>query len=218
MALLPYERIQRRVWGGYAKAAAKLGKPRDLYRPSDVMNPLRLIDLVGTYRVAFDASPDFKFNGPARPGVPLRFALIDGAVVQDGDYLVDDHETHFIGEGAELQSIMAVRCNCIVTLLRTEDMSDFGNTEPPGTTTDVPLFKNWPVSIQRRGRGPGDDVQLPGDVNPSEYECLLPVIYGVVPPRSGDILVDDHERRFGVDAFNPVSTGWSLTIRLLAAA
>lgn len=218
MALTPAERIQNRIWGGYRKAAAKLGRPKEVFRPTDPMNPLRLIDLVGTYPIAVDASPDFKFNGPARPGVALHYALVDGAEVQAGDYFVGDEYVFFLGEMAPLQSIMAVRCNVVVTLMRSIDMSDFGSTEPPGTMQDVALFANWPASILRRGRGPGDDVPLPGDVNPSEYECLLPVVYGVDPPRSGDVLVDEHERRFAVDAFNPVSTGWSLSVRLLAAA
>jgi hypothetical protein len=181
------------------------------------MEPLRLIDLIGSYRAVFDSSANFKFGAPARPVNAIRYALVDGASVLPGDYLIGAQETHFIAQMPDFQSIMCVLCNSVVTVLRTVRVDQFGSIEPPGTTEDVPLLKGWPASLLMSGRGPGDDVSLPGDINPAQYEVLLPPIANIELPRAGDVVVDDHNQRFAVIGFDHTAAGWRLTSRLLAA-
>lgn len=218
MALLPADRIQTRIHQGYGKAAAKLGRPVDIYRPTDPLRPLRPLDLWGSTRAVFDADADFKFNNPARSNVALRYALVEGAAVQRGDYLVSEAATHFVADTPPLLPIACVLCNALVSLYRTESVSGFGSTVPPGTVSETVAVKDWPASVLLAGRGSGDDVPLPGDVSPPNFDVLLPVVPNAETPQAGWVVRDDAGRRFAVSALDANAAGWRLLARVLAAA
>src|SRR6185312_3415519 len=82
------DRIQDRVWRGYAKAAQHLGSWHDIYRPRGAKNPLAGVNRWGKIAVSLDAKP-YKFDAPNLYGKPVWYALLDGGLVQVGDYLIN---------------------------------------------------------------------------------------------------------------------------------
>lgn len=218
MALEPGRKVGAKVHAGYGKAAAKLGTLVEIYRPTEAFDPLRLLDLSGTALAVFDSNPGFRFSTPAQAGNPIRFALVEGSRVQSGDYIIGETGRHFVADMPALQPIVCVICNATVTLLRPTASDDFGSTEPPGKTEEVEQARGWPASVLGARRGSGDDMQVPGDASPASHDVLLPAVSCIPQPRSGDVVADNYDRRFRVDAFEASALGWRLVVRLLAVA
>ncbi len=214
------EVIQARIYAGYGKAARVVGMPHDLFRPYEPDDPLRLVNLEGVVRAVFDARPSLKFSIPAQHNDAFRYAVVDGTAVQVGDYLVGPKETVFVAGMPDLQSIVCIGCNTKVSLRRTPPDPDFGPIEDrsPDVSSEVRVFHDWPASMLYSGRGGGDDVQLPGDAPPPNWNLLMPPVPTVAPPREGDVMVDALGRRFAVSWCEVSHLGWRMIVRDLVAA
>lgn len=209
--------IQNVVYRGYGIAAGIVGVPHDHFRPTDPMDPLRLLDLRGRIRAVFDARPSLKFSIPALHNDAARYAVVDGNAVKTGDYLVGPQETVFVAGMPALQSIVCVACNARLTLRNVRAGLGFGAIEDrsPETSEEIEVFRGWPVSLLYAGRGGGDDVQLPGDAPPATYNVLMPVVPNVPIPAPGDIMVDEHKRRYAVGWCEVAHLGWRMVVRHL---
>lgn len=209
--------IQQKVYRGYAIAAAKTGVAHDLYRPSTDTAPLDLINQIGTLPVALDARPSYKFAIPALHTDAERYALVDGAAVLPGDYLVGPRETVFIAAMPMLQPIVCIACNAVISLRRLSPARGFGAIEDRSDagTQESELFSRWPASMLYSGRGRGSTDGVPGDQPDPDFMVLLPPVPGAVLPHSGDVLVDDNGQRFAVGWFEASQAGWRMLARLL---
>lgn len=212
--------IQRKVDRGFAIAARKAGFPGVLYRPSDPLNPLRLLDRVGPIMAVFDARPGLRFNSPPNHGDALRYAIVDGAAVERGDYLIGEaFGTLFVADKPPFYGPTCVSCNATISLRRLSNEVGFGAIEDrtAAPAEEQLLWQNWPGSMLYGGRGGGDPIQTPGDLPNPEYMVMLPVIPDVPMPQPGDVLVDGLERRFSVAWAEQSSLGWRIIARLMTA-
>lgn len=211
-------KIQARVDRGFAIAARVAGFPYRLYRPSDPLNPLRLVDRIGEVKAAFDARPSYKFNTPPDHGDFLRYALVDGAAVERGDYLVGERGTLFVADKPTFYGTTCVLTNAVVALRRLGAPLGFGAiSDRSDAETEQVLFQGWPASMLYAGRGGGDAVTTPGDVPNPEFLVHLPPIPGIADPRPGDVLTDDRGRRFAIAWWEQSALGWRLAARLMTA-
>lgn len=212
--------IQSKVNAGFAKAATVAGFACDLYRPSDPLRPLQLLDRVASIKAVFDARPNLKFVLPPDHGDFLRYAIVDGAQVEQGDYIVGpDVGTLFVASKSAFYAPTCVLCNAALTMRRGNAAAGFGAI---GDGSDVAageqvLWQGWPVSMLYGGRGGGDPVTTPGDLPVPEFMIHAPAIPGVPDPQPGDILVDNRGRRLSVAWWEHGALGWRIVARLMTA-
>lgn len=211
--------IAKRVAKGYAISGRIVGVPHELYRPSSVNDALALLNREGEIRAAFDARPSYKFQIPALHGDAARYALVDPAAVQPGDYLVGPSETVFVAVMPHLQPILCFACNAVVSLRRLDPPAGFGVVpeRSDAFTNETVLWSGWPCSALFAGRGRSGADDLPGDMPSPEYTVLLPAIPGGEPPRPGDVLTDEQGRRYAVAWWEATPPGWRVVARLLTA-
>lgn len=212
--------IMEKVNFGFAKAAEVAGFPCDLYRPTDPLSPLRLLDRVGPIKAVFDARPSLKFTSPPNHGDALRYAILDGAAVERGDYIIGEAVgTVFVADKPPFYAATCVSCNATLSLRRVTDEVGFGAIEDrqDAPSEERMLWAGWPVSMLYGGRGGGDTVTTPGDLPNPEYTILAPIVPDVPMPRPGDVLVDGLDRRFSVAWCEQSSLGWRIVARLMTA-
>jgi hypothetical protein len=213
--------IQQRVWKGYRKAAAKLGFPHQHYRPFGPESPLAPVSFLGEVLAVMDARPGYNFNRPAQHDDAFRYALVDGAAVQVADYLVGPQETVFVAGLPALQPLVCIACNAILTMRRASAEDDFGSVDaPPGpmeTGAERVMWTGWPASMLHSGLIGGDETALPGDAPPAAFMVLMPRVPDVDPPRAGDVVTDERNRRFAVVWHEAAHLGWRMLVRHLAA-
>lgn len=209
--------INSKVWRGFGIAAAKVGFPHEHYRPSSGTAPLDLLNRLGTLPAAMDARPSYKFAIPALHTDAERYALVDGAAVLAGDYLVGPQETVFVAALPALQPIVCIACNAEISLRRLDEALGFGAIEDrsDAATNEEALFSRWPVSMLFSGRGRGATDGVPGDMPDPDFMILMPAVPEAPYPRAGDVVVDDKGRRFAVGWWEASSLGWRLLARLL---
>lgn len=211
--------IQARVNRGYGIAAAKVGLPHDLYRPSDVRSPIRLVNRVATLPAAFDARPSYKFQIPGLQTDAERYALVDGDQIQPGDYLVGPGGTVFVAALPPLMPIVCIACNAILSLRRLGAPVGFGAIpdRTDASAGETLLWEGWPASMRFGGRGRSGSDDLPGDLPSPEYMVMLPAIPDAPDPRPGDVIVDDKGRRLAVGWWESSELGWRIIARLMTA-
>lgn len=214
-------KIQERVDRGFAVAARVTGVPHDLFRPTDPLRPLSLVDRIAVVPVALDARPNFKFQIPALHSDAERYALVASALVEPGDYLVGPTLTAFVASKPTFYSAVCIACNATLSLRRLVAPSGFGAIDE---RTDVVQgeavqWQGWPASLRFAGRGRSGIDDLPGDMPSPEFQALLPRLpEGVPDPRPGDVLVDQDGRRLAVAWAEWSELGWRVVARLLTAA
>jgi hypothetical protein len=211
--------IDAKVAAGFARAAAVAGFDYDLYRPTDPLNPLRLIDRIDTVKAVFDAQPALKFTTPGLHSASTRYAIIDSALVQQGDYLVSDTETLFVAAKPPFYSAVCILCTATVSLRRLGAPAGFGAIadRSDAATGETLIFSGWPASVLFAGRGRTGADDLPGDMPSPEYMILLPPVPGIEVPRPGDVIVDDAGRRMAVGWQETSPLGWRIIGRLMTA-
>lgn len=195
------------------------GFPHEHYRPSDGTPPLATINRIATLPVSLDARPNYKFSIPGLHTDAERYALVDGSLVEPGDYLVGPTETVFIAAKPMLAPIVCIVCNETVSLRRHASAAGFGAIEDrsDASTYEASVFSEWPVSMLFAGRGRGSTDGMPGDQPDPDYMILMPAVPNAPDPQSGDILVDDKGRRFVTGWWEASSLGWRIVARLLTA-
>jgi hypothetical protein len=212
--------IQARVDRGFAIAARKTGVPHELYRPTDPLRPLSLVDRVATIPAAFDARPSLKFQIPALHADAERYALVSSDQVQPGDYLVGPDLTVFVASKPTFYSAVCIACNATLTLRRLANPAGFGaiDDRSDAVVGEQDVWRGWPASLRFGGRGGGGASDVPGDMSNPEFQALLPKLPDGVPdPRPGDVLVDQAGRRMAVGWAEWSELGWRILARLMTA-
>lgn len=211
-------RIQALVSRGYGKAAKRLGKPCDLYRPADVLDPLALLTKITTLPAAFDATPAYGFTRPNSYGDALWHGLFDTAQTQVGDYLVGEDGTWFIAAQQPILPTICVACDRIVSIRRPAAPGAVGALGYSATVPDdeAVLMQGWPAGMVMRGIAKHGEANLPGEGPLGTMLIYLPAFPGIVL-RNSDVVEDDLARRFVIGAAEITDLGWRLMARIAAA-
>src|SRR6185437_5929854 len=152
--------LQQKIYGGYAKAAVRIGPTYSLYRPPAgvATNPIVSGNLITTLPASFNAE-DMKYQKPNKYGKATWYCIADGTQMQVGDYLVGQSGTFFIAGMQETLPILAVECNRQVRIgrmpaesgaglkpysgkVQSEEVDALGTTGPEGS-----FESGWPASI-----------------------------------------------------------------------
>lgn len=212
-------KLQSKIYGGYGKAALRLGLDNVQYRPVGTGNPLATAGV--TLKASFNAQ-DMKYGKPNQYGIAVWWGLFDASATQEGDYLVGPQGTFFIASQQLHLPIQLVQCNRRVTLSRASTGSGagaIGYGGPCGTSGDdillggagVPADTGWPASILLFGQRERNPSGLPSGVQQTGWRILLPAsVPSSVVIQAADTITDDLGRRYAVQGAEPTDMGWRM--------
>jgi hypothetical protein len=212
--------LQQKIYGGYAKAALRIGPTYTLYRPNGAStNPIVEGNIVTTLPASFNAE-DMTYQKPRGYGKAVWYCLSDGTQLQVGDYLVNGPLTYFIAAMQETLPILAVLCNRQVRIGRMPNDTGAGyqgysgvvrseETDVLGTAGAEGSFSSgWPASILMGGRSDGGTT-LPSGVKQSGVVMLLPATVPIQIVES-DIVQDDLGRDYAIYTAELTALGWRI--------
>lgn len=213
--------VQDKVYYGYAQSAIRLGTSFDVYRAPNPIVPIQQQNFVQSVLSSFNQTWDYmKAN---KYGNALWQAVVDGRIVQEGDYLVGTQDrylaTHFIMSMDLLMPINSIECNRVVTIQRPAQ-----NTKPGyqgsysgySPLTATVLAQNLPVSILEQNRGTPNRMKLPTDARMPIWTFLAPNLGGV-NYQNGDIVTDEVNQRYVMVSPEETEFGWRILLEHLSA-
>jgi len=206
-------KLQAKIYGGYAKAAQRLGLTCSQYRPtSSTSAALGTGNLLRTLPASFNAE-DMSYSKPNKYGKATWYCLADGSLLAVGDYLVQPDGSAYFVAGLQLHlPIFVVGCNRVVNILRPQGLTGVGAVGYGGNTDadETQLITQYPASILQGTKGEKSSVNLPGDVRVPWWAILLPVVPGAVVLRTGDIITDELTRRYVISSAELTDLGWRI--------
>jgi len=223
--------LQARVYSGYAKAALRIGYTYSIYRPQGTSAPLSSGYLIGTTPAAFTSHKAGQFNFDKPDDLhdrPFYHALLDGSLVQVGDFLVAPPVTgpeippvaigpFYIAAKDPLTPILAVRCTRTITISAPGPSQTSAGYTPgsyagtiieTGASNVAPLIVDWPASILQGSRNIKETV-LPGDLGAGRWVMMLSAPPGVTLTQ-GMLIADDLGNNYGVQTAELTPRGWLL--------
>lgn len=223
--------INQKIRYGYAKAAAKLGQPFQLYRSSTPMDPLDNGNLVGTILAV--ATQDWSWMKSNKPGNAIWYCCVDGQdasdplSAQENDYLVGDHTFFVLSKEYQLP-MQLMDCNSLIDIKRPaqtlgDGLQGYGGYLSAAATV---IVQNMPVSILIYGTGRTSPTKLPTDTIQPGFIVQMPNIGGV-DIRTGDIISETEfvfahapkkntgaiQEQYVISATEQTEFGWRLTAR-----
>lgn len=201
-------RAQTKLNAGYAKLAAKLGRPAEFFRPSSAADPLDPDNSLGTHNVRLDPHGDFTTKRVALHGKPIFFAAFDRTDVLVGDYFVQAGTTYFVAAAQDLTPTAVVQCNRVINAFRPSSSTTDGyfGSEGQGET----LLTAWPASVLEGTKGERSVLNLPNDTRTPWFDVLLPWFSGVLI-QTHDRLTDDLGNEYIVSSVELTDLGYRLT-------
>lgn len=205
------EKIQLKMYKGYAKAARVVGTTYSHFRPSSASNPMDAANQLPDIKMTLNAC-DMKYSKPNVYGKSTWYGIFDGTQGQPFDYFEGVEGIFFVAAMQQLLPILMVSCNRTVNVLRPSMETGPGAIGYGGDSegTEVPLMSNWPASVLQGSKGEKNDVGLPGDTKNPWFNVLLPYWQGVTL-RTSDIVTDDIGGRYRVSSAELTDLGWRLT-------
>lgn len=211
--------LQQKIYGGYAKAALRIGPTFTLYRPSGAAGPIVPGNVVTTLAASFNAE-DMNYAKPRGYGQAAWYCLADGTQLEVGDYLADGANTYFIAAMQATLPILAVLCNRSVRIGRMPAQNGAGYVGYAGVVqseeSDVlgaagaegSFGSGWPASILLGGAADGRSL-LPSGVKQSGVTILLPasVPLGIA---ESDVIEDDMGRDYAIQSAELTALGWRI--------
>jgi len=206
------QKLQGKVYYGYAQSAKRIGLEFQQYRPLDVAGAIAPGNLIGPLVASFNAQ-DMKYGKASAYGKPVWFCLADGRVLSVGDYLVRGTSTFFIAGMQPLLPILAVECNRVLSFFRPQQLPGAGAMGYGGNTmaNQTPIAQQYPASVLQGTKGERNDTGLPGDVKVPWWAILIPSFPGDVQLRTDDVGIDEHGRRYVIASAEQSDLGWRLT-------
>jgi hypothetical protein len=210
-------KVQQKIYAGYTKAATRIGKQYNLYRPSAIDKVIHIDNLIiADLDVAL--SQDIKFIKPNKYGNAVWWALLDGSLTQVGDYLTNGTETYFVQAMPQILPITLVECNALIKVVRPHQANNIGRQGYGGDrqATEGILMEGWPCSQLQGSKWERNQVALPGDERLPWWVFLFPYWPGV-DLRTSDIIIDQFNRRIVISSTEHTSYGWRITAGLSGA-
>lgn len=205
------EKIQLKLYKGYAKAARVVGTTYTHFRPTSVSNPMDIANQLADIKMTLNAC-DMKYGKPNAYGKATWYGIFDGTQGQVGDYFNGIEGVFFVAAMQQLLPILMVSCNRVITIARPSMETGPGAIGYGGDTKagEVNLMANWPASVLQGSKGEKNDVGLPGDTKNPWFTVLLPYWNGVTL-RTSDIISDEIGGRYRVSSAELTDLGWRLT-------
>ena len=213
--------LQTKVYGGFAKAAARVGLPHDIYRPVDATNPLVVGNKIGTLQAAFTihTAKNFNFEKPSDFTDPMFHALLDPTTLQVGDFIVPQSGffgPFFIASKTPSMPVLSVQTNRTLSIYTHAAASaQVGNIGYSGSTTatETAIVSNWPASMLA-GSTSRRDNKLPEDLGKGSFRVIMSAPAGVII-KQNMIVIDDLGNRLSVQMAELQDLGWRLDVLLL---
>lgn len=207
--------VQAKINAKMEYAAAKIGKPCQVFHPTDPLAPMFQSQL--TVNAQFTGN--YNYNRPNEYGDPTWMVIADGSLFQCGDYLQNDEGIWFVAAKQHLLPILAVSCNRTVSVLRVGQDQAFGAIGYGGSTpaTQTTIMQGWPASVLQGTKGEKNPAALPQDERMAWWSILLPHYkdFGTdIIIKTSDIIVDDLGRKYSVSSPELTDMGWRLTASL----
>lgn len=223
--------LQSKVYGGYAKAALRIGYTYSIYRPTTATAPLSSGYYIGKTPAAFTThkAGQFNFDKPNDYNERSLFhALLDGSLVQVGDFLVAPPSAgpdipgaaigpFYIASKDPITPMLAVICTRVITISAPGPSTTTAGYTPgsyagtiieTGAANVVPLIVDWPAQISQGARSVADKL-LPGDVGEGMWTILLSAPAGVVLT-SAMLIEDDLGRHYAIRTAELTPLGWRI--------
>jgi hypothetical protein len=212
--------LQKKIYGGYASAALRVGPVYSLYRPGAAAgDPIVPANLVAALPASFNAE-DMAYARPRGYGKAAWYCLADGTQLRVGDYLVNGAGTYFIAAMQATLPILAVQCNRRVRIARMPNADGAGYQGYSGVVqseeidalgtggADGSFASGWPASVLQGGGADGASL-LPSGVKQAGVEILLPASAPVTISES-DVIQDDLGRDYAIAGAELSPLGWRI--------
>lgn len=220
-------KIQQKIYYGYAKAASKLGANFALYRSATPLTPISNTNLIGNLLASTNV--DWTYMKANKYGNAVWQILIDAQrknqplSARVGDYIVgipdihgniDDNSTYFIMAEQFLMTILAVKCNHILSIIRPSQSTGAGYQGYVGYTasTSETIMTAMPASVLNAGRSTNAPTKLPTDTSEPVFTVLLPNL-GNVDVRVDDIMIDELGEEYVVMQNELTELGWRMAAK-----
>ncbi len=205
--------LQDRIQRGLGVAARRIGSIHEVMRPQGSGPPLARANRVLRLHASFNAE-DQSYRKPQAYGRALWWGVFDSAGTRSGDYLVSPDATYFVAAQQVLLPIQCVRTNRVLTVWRPLGAGGAGASGYGGVReiAGERLIERWPASVlAREGGGSGT---LPGQAGAGSWIVLLPRL--PVALRPADLLRDEMDQGYLVEAAEESDLGWRLLVRSAA--
>ena len=196
--------LQSRIYRGYKRAASKVGTPYAVYRAAVPINPIAPANHVDDVNCFFGPNPNFIL--PHKFKIPARSLYTDGSVLVQGDILVGDYGTFFVGDMQPLLPLQMIRCNDSVGITRLTYITV--HQVLTAVATALPAFKQLKKVDQKPVSGVGGATTASTAV--SEFFLFLPIPSGVV--KQNDIITDKAGNVYTLDTIDNTEIGVVVTM------
>jgi len=207
--------LQDRLYFGAGRAAARIGLPCDLYRPSGPHHPTAPAHRRLQLNVIF-LPPGGRVRRPVPATDPLWEAALDAAHTKPGDILIrkSDGAVFFIAAQQPLLPVLCVHAPRRVTIARPASASFAGLNLYGGavTATDTILARDWPASILAAGSQGTGLANIEAELNPGTWQVLLPPSLHLALLTS-DTITDDQGRIGVIATIETTEIGARLTVK-----
>jgi hypothetical protein len=205
--------INQKIRYGYAKAAKKLGKPFNLYRSPNAIDPLNPSNLIGSIKMA--PSQDWTWMKANRPGNAIWYVCVDGQErteplsAREMDYLVDAESTFFILSKQYQMPMQAVECNDVIRVIRPSQSLQPGKQGYASFTPESSevLMDLVPCSILMNRQGQKPKTNLPTDTYQPSWLVMFPYLDSV-NVRTGDVIIDSTNQQYVMGVTERTDFGW----------
>lgn len=202
-------RLQSLIYRGYAKEAAKTGSNYDVYRGS-FMTPILPENLQTTLPCSFIA--DAKMSVANKYQTPTWTLRADGSQLEVFDILVGPFGTFYVASKQPNLPMEAIRCNATVSIGRVTYQQDptTGVLSPvvDNYAEGLPMFKQFRREDIRRDATTGEEI---GNAV-THWRAFIPLPNGTI--QQGDMVTDEANIKYTVDAPDFTSAGYAAQIRL----
>lgn len=211
--------VQEKIYFGYGKAATRIGQLYTIYRSIDGNDPLNPGNVVQDIYVSPTVA--WSYMVPKKYGDNTWILVVDGRVLQVGDYLVGPKKIFFIAAMDHLLPIVGVLCDRFIEIRRPKTAAGIGDVGYSGyinndpSTYDV-LHYNVPAGFLKSSRGEKNIVDLPTSAKMPWYAVFMP-LWDSAFIRNGDIIVDDRQQDYLVCDNEHTELGWHLNVHGLEA-
>lgn len=210
--------INQKIRYGYAKAAEKLGQDFQLYRATNMINPIQPANLVGTLKMV--TTQTWNWMKANKPGNAIWYMVVDGQdssyplSANGGDFLVGDHTFYVLSKEYQMP-MQGVETNATIQIIRPFQQTGPGLKPYGGYTPDTStvLVSNMPASILIQSvsnRGQMAKSKLPTDTNEPIWIVMLPRLDST-NIRTGDVLIDETSQQYVLGVTESTEFGWRLT-------
>jgi len=203
-------RLQTLIYKGYGKEAEKVGFDYEVFRAASFLSPTQSAYSMGTLKCSFAA--DEKMSVSNKYQTPTWILRADGNQLEVLDFLVGPYGTFYVASKQPNLPMEAVRCNSAVSIGRVSyDTDPVTGVLAPVVTNyaeALPMFKQYRREDIRRDASTGEEI---GNAI-THWRAFIPLPIETL--QQGDIIVDENDIKYTVDAPDFTSAGYAANIRL----